>query len=295
MNFVESYNFLDGNNLCNIFATLLVQKIENEVPDAKTEITVINVRNFFLVKGKTTSTQVLNVADIFSDFLIKYSKEMSEKVRVIDLISYGEKNENINYILKLSFNKLELTNKFENEKFVNSLINENIFLNIKVNHNSKTVFYSCENCVDEYIQQIISTYLDDYSMNPSNFSDEIYISDKYYGLSKTPEKYYICLLRNIAYHLFSTCISKHLDFEIVFDIPHDEINSENIKFNITNDNHITKRDWLESLILDIFPMDLKSLKSSYDINYQDDIDYIITSDSTQPWLNLNMAKDIILL
>ncbi len=295
MNFVESYNFLDGNNLCNIFATLLVQKIENEVPDAKTEITVLNVRNFFLVKGKTTSTQVLNVADIFSDFLMKYSKEMSEKVRVIDLISYGENIKNTNHILKLSFNKLELTNKFENEKFVNSLINENVFLNIKVNHKTKNIFYSCENCVDEYVKQIISVYLEGYNMIPSNFSDEIYISDKYYGLSKTPEKYYTCLLRNIAYHLFSTCVSKHLDFEIVFDIPYDEINSENIKLNITNDSHITKRDWLESLILDIFPMDLKSLESYYNINYQDDIDYIITSDSYQPWLNLNMAKDIILL
>ena len=229
MNFVESYNFLDGNNLCNVFATLLVQKIENEVPDAKTEITVLNVRNFFLVKGKTTSTEVLNVADIFSDFLIKYSKEMSEKVRVIDLISYGEKIEKNNYVLNLSFNKVELTNKFEGEKFVNSLINENIFLNIKVNHKDKTVLYGCENCVDEYVKQIISVYVNGYDIYPSDFSDEIYISDKYYGLSKTPKKYYICLLRNVAYHLFSTCVSKHLDFEIVFDIPHDDINSENIK------------------------------------------------------------------
>ena len=295
MNFVESYNFLDGNNLCNVFATLLVQKIENEVPDAKTEITVLNVRNFFLVKGKTTSTEVLNVADIFSDFLIKYSKEMSEKVRVIDLISYGEKIEKNNYVLNLSFNKVELTNKFEGEKFVNSLINENIFLNIKVNHKDKTVLYGCENCVDEYVKQIISVYVNGYDIYPSDFSDEIYISDKYYGLSKTPEKYYICLLRNVAYHLFSTCVSKHLDFEIVFDIPHDDINSENIKLSITNNDHITKKSWLESLILDIFPMDLKSLQSNYVINYQDDIDYIITSESPQPWLNLNMVKDIILL
>jgi hypothetical protein len=295
MNFVESYNFLDGNNLCNVFATLLVQKIENEVPDAKTEITVLNVRNFFLIKGKTTSTEVLNVADIFSDFLIKYSKEMSEKVRVIDLISYGEKIEKNNYVLNLSFNKVGLTNKFEGEKFVNSLINENIFLNIKVNHKDKTVLYGCENCVDEYVKQIISVYVNGYDIYPSDFSDEIYISDKYYGLSKTPEKYYVCLLRNVAYHLFSTCVSKHLDFEIVFDIPHDDINSENIKLSITNNDHITKKSWLESLILDIFPMDLKSLQSNYVINYQDDIDYIITSESPQPWLNLNMAKDIILL
>lgn len=295
MNFIESYNFLDGNNLCNIFATLLVQKIENEVPDAKTEITVLNVRNFFLVKGKTTSTQVLNVADVFSDFLIKYSKEMSEKVRVIDLISYGENIEKNNYVLKLSFNKVELTNKFENEKFINSLINENIFLNIKLDHKNKTVFYSCENCVDEYINRIISVYVNGYNISPSDFSEEIYISDKYYGLSKTPEKYYICLLRHITYHLFSTCLSKHLDFEITFDTPYDEINSENIKFNITNEDHITKKSWLESLVLDIFPMDLDSLQSNYKINYQDDIDYIITSESPQPWLNLNMAKDIILL
>ena len=295
MDFIESYNFLDGNNLCNIFATLLVQEIENKSPNAETEIIVLNVRNFFLVKGNTTSSEVINVGEVFSDFLIKYSKQKSENVRVIDLINYVEVIKKNNYLLKESFNKKESKSQFENENFLNSLIKEDIFLNIKINHEDKLVFYSCENCVDDFIKNIISVYAIDYVIEPSDFSNEIYMSEKYYGLSKSADKYYICLLRNIAYHLFSKGVSKHLDFEITFDIPYEDLNSDNIKLRITNSDHITKKSWLESLVLDIFPMDLKSLKSLYDINYQNDIDYIITSESPQPWLNLNMAKDIILL
>ena len=52
---IEVSSFLSGKNLCNIFADLIVKKINEEFPDAKTQISVINVRNFFIVKGVTTS------------------------------------------------------------------------------------------------------------------------------------------------------------------------------------------------------------------------------------------------
>ena len=51
MNVTKYYNFLDGENLCNIFASLIVNKINESFPNANTEISVINVRNFFIIKG----------------------------------------------------------------------------------------------------------------------------------------------------------------------------------------------------------------------------------------------------
>ena len=47
---VEVYNFLDGKHLCNIFASLIVNKINESFPEANTKISVINVRNLFGVK-----------------------------------------------------------------------------------------------------------------------------------------------------------------------------------------------------------------------------------------------------
>ena len=61
---IEVSSFLSGKNLCNIFADLVVKKINEVTPDAKTQITVINVRNFFIVKGVTTSDSVINLSDI---------------------------------------------------------------------------------------------------------------------------------------------------------------------------------------------------------------------------------------
>ena len=40
---VELYNNLDGKNLCNIFASVIVNKINDSCVDAITEITVVNV------------------------------------------------------------------------------------------------------------------------------------------------------------------------------------------------------------------------------------------------------------
>ena len=58
MSYYEIYNYLDGKSICNIFANLIVNKIHIEVPDAKTEITVNNVRNFFIVKGSTSHNEI---------------------------------------------------------------------------------------------------------------------------------------------------------------------------------------------------------------------------------------------
>ena len=104
------YNFLDGNNLCNIFANLIVNKISELVPDSKTEITVVNVRNFFVVMGKTTSDVLINIAEIFQSFLNDYDEELSKKVRVFDIITYNSEIENIPLSITLKRKKLVVWN-----------------------------------------------------------------------------------------------------------------------------------------------------------------------------------------
>ena len=64
-NYFEVYNFLDGNNLCNVFANLLVNKYEELSPNSKTEIKVINLRNFFVVRGVTSCEELCNITELF--------------------------------------------------------------------------------------------------------------------------------------------------------------------------------------------------------------------------------------
>ena len=42
-----------------------------------------------------------------------------------------------------------------------------------------------------------------------------------------------------------------------------DINSENIIFKISNNDHIVKTEWLESLVLDVFPFDSGSLLNTF--------------------------------
>ena len=76
------YNFLDGKNICNIFAKLIVNEINNITPESKVNIQVVNVRTFFVVRGVSSSGTVLNLSEIFQKFLKKYDEDLSKKIRV---------------------------------------------------------------------------------------------------------------------------------------------------------------------------------------------------------------------
>ena len=88
---IEVSSFLSGKNLCNIFADLIVKEINKVSPDAITEIKVINVRSFFIVKGFTSSEKIVNLSDILSDLYQSYDENLVKTVRVFDTIIYNKK------------------------------------------------------------------------------------------------------------------------------------------------------------------------------------------------------------
>ena len=140
MNTLNVYNLLDGKTLCNIFASLIVNKINQLSPNSKTEISVINVRSFFIVKGITNSGIAINPSEILQEFLKPYGDEKSNSVRVIDVILYNTevKNDYLN-ISKSYDKKLDLELK-ENFNFLNTFIPENLYFNYKVDHELNSIF-----------------------------------------------------------------------------------------------------------------------------------------------------------
>ena len=291
----EVYNFLDGKNLCNIFASIVVNKINETFPNAKTEITVINVRNFFTIKGRTNSDQVLIISDLFQDFMNKYDEELSNSIRVIDTILYNFDFTSSPINISYDSNKKISKEKLLNQNFVNSHIKDKLYFNLKIEGLKNLLYFDCSTENSNKIFSILKSEYLDYQLVKGDFSQEIYVSDRYYGLSNNGEKLYHMLLRYISYHFLTLGISKELNIKLMSSVNIEDMDNNNTELIITNDNHIVKTKWLESLILDIFPFTQKELKGSFDLTSYNSIDEIILSENSLPWEKLDRVKDIVLI
>ena len=293
MNYIEFYNFLDGKNLCNIFANLIVKEINNKLPDAKTDISVINVRNFFIVKGTTTYNEVINLAELFQNYLKKYDTELSNKVRVIDSILYNKVVDQEPLNLKEVFIKSQEKKYQSLQQKLNRYTKEKVYFNFKLQERTNHVYYDCSSEQLSTVITILEEQFPEYVLVKSDFSQEIYISDKVYGLSNNNRLYHF-LLWSIKNHIFELGISKKLDVSLYSDVNINEMDNLTVNFVLHNDNHIVKTEWLESLVLDVFPFDVESLNTKFG-NVEDLEELIIGTDEVYPFKQLSYLNDFILL
>jgi hypothetical protein len=293
MNYIEFYNFLDGKNLCNIFANLIVKEINNKLPDAKTDISVINVRNFFIVKGTTTYNEVINLAELFQNYLKKYDTELSNKVRVIDSILYNKVVDQEPLNLKEVFIKSQEKKYQSLQQKLNRYTKEKVYFNFKLQERTNHVYYDCSSEQLSTVITILEEQFPEYVLVKSDFSQEIYISDNVYGLSNNNRLYHF-LLWSIKNHIFELGISKKLDVSLYSDVNINEMDNLTVNFVLHNDNHIVKTEWLESLVLDVFPFDVESLNTKFG-NVEDLEELIMGTDEVYPFKQLSYLNDFILL
>jgi hypothetical protein len=274
MSYYEIYNYLDGKNICNIFANLIVNKIHSEVPDAKTEITVNNVRNFFIVKGSTSYEKTIDLSELLRDFYTKHNPSKVNDVRVFDLITYNKEIElgsvNTNISSNKKYNKR--FNKLQN--FVNSNVSKNILFNIKYIESGNVIYYDCK---DENISQVITlieNYFNDSTLLKVDMSNECFISDRIYGLSPNMRLYDLILI-NIKNHVFKLGLGENFNCNLnSIKLPQD-IENDDMMITLNNNSFKVNNEWLESLILDVFPFELNELNTVYG-NLVDLESYIIT-------------------
>lgn len=274
MSYYEIYNYLDGKNICNIFANLIVNKIHSEVPDAKTEITVNNVRNFFIVKGSTSYEKTIDLSELLRDFYTKHNPSKVNDVRVFDLIAYNKEIELGSVNTNISSNK-KYDKKFnELQNFVNSNVKKNILFNMKYNVSNNVIYYDCKN---ENISEVI-TVLENYFIGTTllkvDMSNECFISDRIYGLSPNMRLYDLILI-NIKNHVFKLGLGENFNCNLnSIKLPQD-IENDDMMITLNNNSFKVKNEWLESLILDVFPFELNELNTVFG-NLVDLESYIIT-------------------
>jgi hypothetical protein len=293
MNYIEFYNFLDGKNLCNIFANLIVKEINKNLPDAKTDISVINVRNFFIVKGTTTYNEAINLAELFQNYLKEYDTELSNKMRVIDSILYNKVVDQEPLNLKEVFIKSQ-EKKYQNlQQKLNRYTKEKVYFNFKLQERTNHVYYDCSSDQLSTVINILEEQFPNYILIKCDFSQEIYVSDKVYGLSNNNRLYHF-LLWSIKNHIFGLGISKKIDVSLYSDVNLNDMDNLTVNFVLHNDDHIVNTHWLESLVLDVFPFDVESLKSKYG-NIDDLESLIMGNDEEYPFKQLSHSRDFILL
>lgn len=293
MNSIEVCNYLDGRNLCNFFANLIVEEFKTDNPETRTEITVINSRNFYVVRGRTSSTKVLNLTDIFKEGLKRINPSFDEPLSVIDTIHYNHSFKDTPLLVSLSFNQEE-PNEFTS--FVNDNANEGLFFNIKVDPYNFVIFYDCKEDVLEQVDGLLKSKYSNYKIYKSDFSNDVYMSDKYYGLSMNYEKPYYVLLKNISKHVFRMGFSKRIGLSVFSDEGIENTDNLNVKFKIKNERSVVKKSWLKSLILDLFPFDQNGIIEQYDLsNYNCEQELIPNKDSELPYNKMNKISEFLLV
>jgi hypothetical protein len=75
--------------LINLFADFIISKIPHE---EQSIINIVDCKNFILVKGKTTSKNLLNLSQISNEFSSKFSEYLNDNkiTHTLDHIEYDQ-------------------------------------------------------------------------------------------------------------------------------------------------------------------------------------------------------------
>ena len=121
------------------------------------------------------------------------------------------------------------------------------------------------------------------------------ISDEYFGLSVNTVKTYMVLSKYISYNL----IERNLCNRITISMNGREhllesIEEENIQMEFIPSNLIVTKDWLESLVRDLFPFKLIDIINHLKLNEYNFEDEILVRDN-YPWKKRDKVSEMVLM
>lgn len=283
---INLYSFLDGNNLCNIFASLVVDELNKINKNPISEIFVVNLGFFFVVKGFTTGSEKASLNEILSNFLKDYYA-LPPSVKVFDFIEYSHKKEDKEFSVSLVFNKNKTLIENKNKKLINDFFkNHKCSLNINIDDENKYLEYDTDNKISQDVNKFLDSNFPNYYKNyRKNYNT--FFSDRYYGISDCLEKESIKLLKNISYLLSITNIVSFLECSIHYNT------KSGLKFNIGQVKSIVDKKWLDSLIRDVFPVEDEELLINYFSRESSHLE-IIEDDYLPSWKQRKNLSELIL-
>ncbi len=220
------------------------------------------------------------------------TKKSVENLRVIDTLLYNS---------PFSFNFLNLSEVFEKntlhdsfDEFVKYHSTNDLFFNCQLDEQNSTILFDCDAKDVEKVNYLIKEKFPNYSTLKVDLSNEIYVSDRFYGLSMNYEKLYHILLLYIKNHLFQKGISSKLVIGIKSNSFYDEIDNLNVSLNLNGSKIIVNQEWLESLILDVFPFRMNEIYDNLNLSECNLLKVLTPTNEQACWQNLDLVSELIL-
>ena len=274
-----NYTTLYGKNLCNLLANKIIKEFNLIDKNHVTNIFVVNLGQFVVVKGVTSISNPLNYSQLFSLYC-QDEFNIDNTFNVIDLIEYNHISNNNVINIDLSFtidNILKKDLRISGHGFYDLKSNSDFIL-----HNNQKVFE----------ELILIPEFNDY--NGLKLKDNfVYISDEVYGLNLVSNKLYHFFLKYVSYNIFERNLSRDINFKLFYVGNLDDLNWENIDFEVSSTTSIVSNEWTKSLILDLFDFNYKSIKKHLSLDGYDFSNEILSKDRC--WEKRDKVSEMILL
>jgi len=271
---------LFGKNLCNLLCNEIIKNYNEIDLNHKTEIKVIDLEQFIVLKGKTSIVNSINYSTVFKSF-INNKNNSDRNFNVIDLIEYGVNpsskllNIEFNFDERKSYQILELNNTIQGEYYIN--YDNNIILHS--NHKLFEYIVSEPEFTDFEGKLISNTYP--------------FVSDDIFGKSLNSSKLYEIYLKYISYNLFEKHLCKDVNFKLFYMGEISDLSWENIDFTVDSNSLIVSKDWVKSLILDLFDFNYLEIKKHLSLDDYDFSNEILSNDRC--WKKRDKVSEMFLL
>lgn len=281
------YNPYFGTNLCNLLANSIVEKIKSINPKEYVDVSVSNVNDFFIVFGKTSSNEKIDLTELFTSVMDTIPQKLRVLVKVFDMLTYGVERENTSILYSELFTKYQsnYSENFSYYKKIMELNNNGLFVNLRNFGTEKYI-----NVISNENNQSLPE-----GFNELLLSKRTYTSDPLFGKDIRSEKYLYFLLRYIAHTLFSANLCNTVNIRVSTNAEFSDINWENIDLTIDSSSLIVTQKWVESLILDIFNFEPEQVISDLSLDDYNFSNEILQGNTNYPWLRRDKLKEIVLL
>jgi hypothetical protein len=246
-----------GENLGNLFLNEIIKEYDNIDTSHKTNLELIDVTQFIILKGKTSISNPINYSKLFRNYM-ESKIGVENNYSIIDLIEYGS---SINYkdvIVKSVFDS-------------NSLYPNRLFLDS--HQQGEYVIDDIQNIIYTTSESLYSKILleGDYSqyINKRLKNNKSFICDKFYGMSLSPLKIYETYLKYISHNLFEKQLCKDISYNLYYEGDINKLNWETMSFVIDSNSLVVNKEWVKSLILDLFDFNINHVKKHLSLDKYD--------------------------
>lgn len=275
------YTPVYGDNLCNLLSNKIIEEFNGINTNHITEVIVVDLQNFLVIKGMTTINNPINYSKVFSKYISDLS-DVTKNFNVIDLIEYN---------VKPNHNIVNLTMNLNSKDDVYRIydLSENIQGFYDVNYENKTISSNNNKILDLLLS---NPRLSDFTTFKQK-TNGVFMSQPIYGKNLMSEKIFETFLRYVSFNLFERQIVKDITYNLFYNGDINNISWENINLTIDSRSSIVSIERLHSLILDVFDFNPNSIKKHLSLDNYNFENEIISNDKC--WKLNDKVKELILL